>query len=161
MTDQPCLVFIDPPGDFLPRQESVSCICRNGEQILVLQRSRSSIYGGTWCLPGGRLEKGETPPTASSRELFEETGIHFSETHLDYLGSFSIRYLDTGMDCRHHCFQVDCDTSFNGDIVLSPLEHVDYAWVDMETLDKLALMPGERECIGQTLGQVNLLCGNE
>lgn len=37
---------------------------------------RTGSHGaGTWGLPGGRLEPGESPRAAAERELFEETGL--------------------------------------------------------------------------------------
>jgi 8-oxo-dGTP diphosphatase len=42
--------------------------------ILLVQRARG--YGkGTWCLPGGHLEPGETIAQCALRELHEETDV--------------------------------------------------------------------------------------
>ncbi|MBS1821750.1 MAG: NUDIX hydrolase [Acidobacteria bacterium] len=46
----------------------------NGE-ILLVRRGREPLLG-TWSLPGGALELGETMAEGVTREVFEETGIH-------------------------------------------------------------------------------------
>lgn len=47
--------------------------------ILLLRRAPESSYPGMWCLPGGRLEPGETLSEGCRRELLEETGLDASE----------------------------------------------------------------------------------
>lgn len=48
-------------------------------RILVV---RTTYLGGEWMLPGGRVERGETPHAAAVREVREETGlaVHLSGT---------------------------------------------------------------------------------
>ena len=50
----------------------VDAIVRNGEgEVLLIRRAD----GGTWDLPGGAVEPGETPSAAVVREVREETGL--------------------------------------------------------------------------------------
>lgn len=48
-------------------------------RILVV---RSTYMGPGWMLPGGRVERGETPETAAVRETREETGIEVAVDRL-------------------------------------------------------------------------------
>ncbi len=55
-----------------------------GLKIAVIYRTR---YGGEWCLPKGKLKKGESPLEAAKREVKEETGCSVKVT--DFAGSTS------------------------------------------------------------------------
>mmetsp|Transcript_28263 Transcript_28263/g.40238 ORF Transcript_28263/g.40238 Transcript_28263/m.40238 type:complete len:199 (+) Transcript_28263:37-633(+) len=52
------------------------------------------------CLPGGRVEKGDTAESAAIRELFEETGVDLTSTDLQSsilkkFNGFSVLYIKT------------------------------------------------------------------
>jgi ADP-ribose pyrophosphatase YjhB (NUDIX family) len=47
-------------------------------KILLTRRSDN----GRWCLPGGRMESGESAAEACAREVFEETGLRVRVTRL-------------------------------------------------------------------------------
>ena len=46
-----------------------------GDRGVVLVQRRFPPLAGTWSLPGGGLEVGETLPTGVAREVLEETGL--------------------------------------------------------------------------------------
>lgn len=52
----------------------VGVIIRNGDQVLLMKR-QNSHGDGTWSMPGGHLEYGESPEECAIREAEEETGV--------------------------------------------------------------------------------------
>jgi len=55
------------------RTEGANVLVTDDEgQLLVV---RTTYLGPEWMLPGGRIERGETPHGAAARETLEETGI--------------------------------------------------------------------------------------
>jgi len=56
------------------RVEGANVLATDDEgRILVV---RTTYLGPGWMLPGGRVERGETPHAAAARETLEETGLH-------------------------------------------------------------------------------------
>lgn len=43
-------------------------------KVLLLRRSKEGDAAGTWCIPGGKIEAGETAEDAAVREVWEECG---------------------------------------------------------------------------------------
>ncbi len=52
----------------------VTALVVDGDDLLLIQRG-TEPYAGTWALPGGGVEAGETLAEAVTRELWEETGL--------------------------------------------------------------------------------------
>jgi len=52
---------------------SVAIICRRGRMLLA--KRANPPYAGTWDLPGGFIEAGETPEAGMRRELREELSV--------------------------------------------------------------------------------------
>ena len=54
--------------------------------VVIVNRTRRVLlvqkWDGTWGLPGGRVEKGESPRKAVRRELREETGLRMDSARL-------------------------------------------------------------------------------
>jgi mutator protein MutT len=57
-----------------PPQVCVGAIVVDGGELLLVRRARPPAEG-TWSIPGGRVEPGETLEHAVLRELAEETGL--------------------------------------------------------------------------------------
>ena len=56
----------------------VAGLIEQAGKLLITQRSAQSSFSGLWEFPGGKIEAGETPEEALSRELEEELGIAVS-----------------------------------------------------------------------------------
>jgi len=105
-------------------------------RYLALRRAREP-YAGSWDLPGGFVEAGETPADAIRREIAEETGLTVDVERI--LGAFASRYGDDGrwtVDVGFECAVT------GGHWTLDP-ESSDAAWCPLDELPPLAFA-GER-----------------
>ena len=50
-------------------------VARRGDEVLLVRASSSTGVPGTWWLPGGGLQFGESPGECLVREFMEETGL--------------------------------------------------------------------------------------
>ena len=114
-------------------QKSATVACINNNQILLLRRGPTAKWkAGMYCLPGGKLEKGETLKDGGLRELFEETGIvtyrdSLTPVTIDYEVGYSKIVFVTNLDHR--------DVTLNW-------EHDDYIWVSPQEMASYSLVPG-------------------
>ncbi len=58
----------------------VGVVVLKGDSVLLVRRGKPPNVG-TWSLPGGAQEVGETAEEAGRRELFEETGVTVGQLH--------------------------------------------------------------------------------
>ena len=68
---------------------SVAALIRNSKGAILLQEKAD----GSWSLPAGAIEPGESPVEALSREVLEETGFRLESSQI--VGAFG------GMEFRH------------------------------------------------------------
>ena len=77
-------------GNSLLLMPGVAAIIRNPEGELLLQKKSD----GTWSLPAGAIEPGETPEEALEREVKEETGYTVRDLQLvGTFGGLEFRYI--------------------------------------------------------------------
>lgn len=109
---------------------SAGILFTDGKKILLLKRSPEDSHPGTWTVPGGKLEKGESLEQAARRESEEEcgcsTGIPFG--HFDYKDDKKL--------FRTYFYAVEK--------TFKPLishEHTEARWCELDDVDELDLHP--------------------
>lgn len=114
--------------------EVVGAVLTRGQTVLTAQRSKNMTMPGHWEFPGGKIEPGETPEEALTRELQEElacvieVGQPIETTVYEY--DFGIVSLTT-----FHC------TLLSGEPV--PIEHSQIRWVCAAELHTLNWAPAD------------------
>lgn len=64
---------------------SVNILIVNEDKILLSRRANTNWMDGHLCIPGGHVEKGETPVIAMLREIEEELGVSVNPDDLEFL----------------------------------------------------------------------------
>jgi 8-oxo-dGTP pyrophosphatase MutT (NUDIX family) len=100
----------------------------NTRRYLYLMRSDPK-HPGSWGLPGGRVESGETLLAAMNRECREEMG--FVPDYFRILPLEKFTTIDLGFE--YHTFFCIVDSEFQP--ILND-EHLGYAWIDNGTWPK-------------------------
>lgn len=100
------------------------------DKILLTRRAPGRNYmPGKWDIPGGTIEKGESPEQALLREIAEETGIHVSLGPPIYIYNNMVQFP------KRQTLQIVYLAMYNdGEVRLNPREHTDHRWVTLEEL---------------------------
>lgn len=119
---------------------SIAC-CRAG-RVLLVQRGRPPFVG-TWSLPGGLIELGETLAEAALRELREETGVTAEIT--GFLDTFDvIRRAEDGRVERHFVLSVFLARHLAGEAIAAD-DAAAVMWASADDIEPLAMTPGTGE----------------
>ena len=131
-------------GFFKP--QGALAVVRNEESILMIRRSQTVEYSaGCWGLPGGVVEKGESPADCALRELQEEVNLHGNIKKIlgsteSFNGDFNLTWVEIKVD--------DAST-----LKPNPLEVGEARWVTPEEIQSLEpLIPGAMESFATILG---------
>ncbi len=114
----------------MPPVEVALAVAVREREILVGRRGEGTHLAGTWEFPGGKIEQGEEPRSAASRELREETGL--VALSIEPLLVHSYDYPDRSV--RLHAFLVRDPELEGGGSVRQPWE-----WVAIDALASLTL----------------------
>jgi mutator protein MutT len=97
------------------------------ERALVLRRRPDDrSFAHKWCLPGGRVEAGESPDLTAVREAAEETGLVVRI--VGTLGPRRVALPERKLEFNIYCFVARADDA----IVVVSDEHVDARWLTRE-----------------------------
>jgi ADP-ribose pyrophosphatase YjhB (NUDIX family) len=123
-----------------PQLAVSAAIFRDGK-ILLVRRARSPAKG-SYSLPGGRVEFGETLHTALHREVDEETALK-----IEIAGLAGWREVVPGTSGGGHYVIMSFAARWSsGEPVLND-EHDDFRWLAPESLDDLKVTDGLPEII--------------
>lgn len=137
-------IYLEEPSDFHPKMEVVGCFLEYGDKILLLHRQDHTSQGNLWGIPGGKLEKLETPHEAAIRETLEETGFDISKQQIIYLGKVYIKY--PKFDYVYHMVR-SIPREHPGNVKITFNEHKGFTWVTPLDALKMSLMLDEDDCI--------------
>lgn len=92
-------------------------------EVLILRRSHSEHANGSWCLPGGKINYGETVEESAARELQEETSLNCHSLRFFF-------YQDSLPPRKDsmHCINLYFECTVSGNIVLNN-ESSHFAWI--------------------------------
>jgi len=115
-------------------------------RVLVLRRAAGSMGAGRWCLPGGKVEFGETPRASLEKEVREETG----------LACRSVRFLfhqDSlpGPSGPLHFVNLYFECHTDGEVMLNR-ESSEHVWIGRDELERYDLAFGHEEAMRQYWG---------
>ena len=106
---------------------------------------------GQWCLPGGRMESGESAAEACEREVFEETGLQVRVKRL--VGVYShpdqlVVYLDGK---KAHIVALHFEAEITGGELGLSNETTDFGYFTLPELEGLEFLGRHKERILDTL----------
>jgi 8-oxo-dGTP pyrophosphatase MutT (NUDIX family) len=126
-------------------------IVRQGRLLVMRRRKHGEVYA---CLPGGKIEPGETPQQTGVREIQEETGLAVA----------MVRALGTlvNQGRTEHYFlaaPVDGHPRLGGPELArqSPDNHYELSWIGADEFDQVNLMPPDIRamCEDVTRGRID------
>lgn len=138
------MIYIEKPEGFKPVVEVIGCFLEYQDKILLLHRQEHKPEGNRWGIPGGKIEKNETPLEAGIREVLEETGFDLSNVETNYLGKVFI----VGPTCHYvyHMMQ-SVPNEEPANIKIQFDSHKGFTWVTPADALKMDLMSDEDPCI--------------
>lgn len=110
-------------------------VFKNGK--FLVGKRHGSHGDGSWSVPGGHLEFGETPEQTAAREVAEETGLEIGNIRF---GAFTN---DVFPDDNKHYLTIWMlsDWKSGEATILEPDKFVEQKWVDFDTLPEPLFAP--------------------
>lgn len=124
----------------------VGAVCSQQGKVLLLHRA--NVHGaGSWGVPGGHLDFGETPQACALREFHEETGLLATNPRFIAITS------DIFPEVEKHYITVFIQVDYTGGepTLDSPWESDQIAWFDWQHLPQPLFLPFSHLLTGNCL----------
>ena len=118
-----------------PRGAAGLLLARQG-QVLLQLRARWAHQGGTWSIPGGARERGESMVDAALREAHEELGL--DSARIETYGSYVA-------ECGGWLYETVFASPVELLRITDHAESAGHRWVDADDVDDLKLHPAFRD----------------
>lgn len=131
---------------------SVGIVAFKDQQVLLVRHGKAAGHvEGTYGLPAGRFEEGESAIQAAKREFEEETGLGIYEEDLHEISGNVFEATMKRSDGTEKTFswKVFFASKFEGSI--SGNDETTPEWVDVYELSKLELLPNVEKAIKNCL----------
>lgn len=103
----------------------------------LMGRRRNAHGDGTWSIPGGHLEFGETPEETAQREVLEETGVSIKGVRFGALTNDIFRE-----DDKHYVTIWMLSEWADGQpVITEPDKYIDMGWYDLDSLPSPLFLP--------------------
>lgn len=123
---------------------NIFCACgilldRN-DKTLLLSRDHKEYLKSYYEFPGGKVKNGENFYSAIARELNEELSINVNNKQISPFKLIQYKY--SKFNLIMHSFIIK---KWSGNLI--SLENVNLNWVDIKSLSKANLLPGNKELV--------------
>src|SRR5215475_12484416 len=121
----------------------------NREKILLTRRADN----GQWCLPGGRMESGESAAEACEREVFEETGLNVRATRLVGVYSYPDQLVVYPDGKKAHIVALHFEAEITGGEAGLSDETTDFGYFTLQEIEGMELLGRHKERIIDTMAR--------
>jgi 8-oxo-dGTP diphosphatase len=123
-------------------------VAHDGPAFFLARRSDLCHLGGTWAIPGGALDHGESPLDAAVREFTEEVGVHLpsrgyelADLHEDDHGGWSYWTAVVDVPARFPVGRLNWETTEARWVHAAELHALELFGAFEATLARLGLLP--------------------
>lgn len=114
-------------------------VVKSSNKVLLCKRSLDkNSFPGTWFIPSGKIEFGESPKQAAKREFYEETSLNIDEENINFIGIlpiFSKKHKIKGM-MYVYILESSKRLNPNFELAMDGHEHSEWDYFSYEEIEK-------------------------